>query len=396
MPNIYSRFTPQFWLLCLSNFLFCASFQIIIPDLPEHLSNMGGQEQIGYIIALFTLTAGISRPFSGKLTDSIGRVPLMVFGSLVCFVCSGIYPFVHTVAGFLLLRTIHGFSTGTKPTATTAYVADSVDQNRQGEAQGMLGIFTAIGSSIGPSLGSFLTNGFSINVMFYASSIFALLSILILFNLKETLPKAQKQPFSSKLFKLEWKDVFEPKVFSAFLVMLLISFAIGALLTLIPDQTKLLGSNNKGIFFTTLTISSLVVRLLFSKFSDKYGRLPILIFSTALLVTSMVMIAFVQTIEQMVFVAAIYGISWGFNTPTLMAWTVDLSDKNFRGRAIATTYIALEIGIGLGALISGYLYKGVASNMAVSYFIGAGLAFLALVYLVFYYQKQKILNSLNC
>jgi MFS family permease len=367
---------------------------MIIPELPEHLSNMGGQAQIGYIIALFTLTAGISRPFSGKLTDSIGRVPLMVFGSLVCFVCSGIYPLVHTVAGFLLLRTIHGFSTGTKPTATTAYVADSVAENRQGEAQGMLGIFTAIGSSIGPSLGSYLTNGFSTNVMFYASSIFALLSILILFNLKETLPKAQKQPFSLKLFKLEWKDVFEPRVLPAFIVMLLITFAVGALLTLIPDQTKFLGSNNKGIFFTTLTISSLVVRILFSKFSDKYGRLPIMIFSTALLILSMIMIAYVQTIEQMVFVAAIYGVSWGFNTPTIMAWTVDLSDKKFRGRAIATTYIALELGIGLGALLSGYLYKGVAGNMAVSYFIGAGLAFLAFLYLCFYYQK-KIYDFLN-
>jgi MFS family permease len=390
MSNLYQRFSPQFWLLCLSNFLFCSSFQMIIPDLPDHLSDMGGKEYIGYIIALFTLTAGISRPFSGKLVDSIGRVPLMVFGSLVCFVCSGIYPWVHTVAGFLLLRTVHGFSTGTKPTATTAYVADSVSENRQGEAQGMLGIFTAIGSSIGPSLGSYLTNGFSINTMFYVSSLFAFLSIGILFNLKETLPKTKKQPFSLKLFKLGRKDIFEPRVWPVFLVMLLITFAVGALLTLVPDQTKLLGSSNKGLFFTTLTISSLMVRLFFSKMSDKYGRLPILIFSSGLLVVSLLLIANAHSVEFLVFAAAIYGISWGFSTPTLMAWTVDLSHKDYRGRAVATTYIALELGIGLGAWLSGRFYKGVVENIVTAYYVGAGLAFLAFLFLCFHNKNKKI------
>ena len=119
-PSIY---TSQFWLLCLSNFLFSASFQMMIPELPDYLKSMGGKEYIGYIIALFTLTAGFARPFSGKLTDTIGRVPIMAFGSIVCFICGGIYPFVHTVFGFLLLRFLHGFSTGTKPTATAASTA---------------------------------------------------------------------------------------------------------------------------------------------------------------------------------------------------------------------------------------------------------------------------------
>jgi MFS family permease len=52
----------QFWLLCLSNFLFAASFQMMIPELPDYLAAMGGQQHIGLIIALFTLTAGVARP----------------------------------------------------------------------------------------------------------------------------------------------------------------------------------------------------------------------------------------------------------------------------------------------------------------------------------------------
>jgi MFS family permease len=381
MEKQSSIYTTQFWLLCLSNFLFSASFQMMIPELPDYLSSMGGKEYIGYIIALFTLTAGFARPFSGKLTDTIGRVPIMAFGSIVCFVCSGIYPFVHSVFGFLILRFLHGFSTGTKPTGTAAYVADIIPEDRRGEAQGMLGIFTATGMSIGPAIGSYLVGLTSINVMFFTSSAFALCSILILLNMKETLPKSSKQLFSLKLFKIGWSDVFEPRVLPAFIVMLLVSFASGVVLTVVADQTKLLGMTNKGLFFTISTIASLVVRVFFAKSSDKHGRIPIMMISCVTLIASMIMFALVQSVWVFVLASILFGIAWGFNTPTLMAWTVDLSHENFRGRAIATTYIALEAGIGVGALMSGYLYKGKEENMAISYYLSAILGAIALVYL---------------
>jgi MFS family permease len=386
MRKTSSIYTNQFWLLCTSNFLFSSSFQMMIPELPDYLSSMGGKEYIGYIIALFTLTAGFARPFSGKLTDTIGRVPIMAIGSIVCFVCSGIYPFVHTVFGFLFLRFLHGFSTGTKPTATAAYVADIIPEDRRGEAQGMLGIFTATGMSIGPTIGSYLVGFTSMNVMFYTSSAFALFSILILLNMKETLPDTHKKPFSLKLLKIKWIDVFEPRVFSAFLVMLLVSFSSGVILTLVSDQTKLLGITNKGLFFTISTVASLVVRLLFAKSSDKYGRIPVLIVSAVAMIISMLLFAVVDSAWIFVVASILFGIAWGFNTPTLMAWTVDLSHEDFRGRALATTYIALEAGIGIGAIIAGYLYKGIVENMAVSYYLSAFLALVALVYL----WRQKI------
>ncbi len=389
-PSIY---TTQFWLLCVSNFLFSASFQMMIPELPDYLKGMGGEEYIGYIIALFTLTAGFARPFSGKLTDTIGRVPIMAFGSIVCFICGGFYPFVHTVFGFLLLRFLHGFSTGTKPTATAAYVADIIPEDRRGEAQGMLGIFTATGMSIGPTIGSYLATFTTINVMFYTSSAFALGSILILLNMKETLPKSQKQPFSLKLFRIGWIDIFEPRVIPAFVVMLLLCFSSGVILTLVADQTKILGMTNKGLFFTISTIASLVVRFLFSKSSDKYGRIPVLIISAILMVVSMIMFAEVNSVWLFVLASILFGFSWGFNTPTLMAWTVDLSHENYRGRALATTYIALEAGIGIGALFAGYLYKGKVENMALPYELSAFLAFVALVYLWFKKREKAVLTA---
>ena len=114
---------------------------MIIPELPAYLSSMGGQEYIGLIIALFTVTAGISRPFSGKLTDKWGRIPVMVVGAVVSGIAALLYPLLATVWGFLLIRLFHGFSTGFKPTGTSAYIADLVPKEKRGEALGISSFF---------------------------------------------------------------------------------------------------------------------------------------------------------------------------------------------------------------------------------------------------------------
>ena len=135
----------HFWLLCVSSLLFFASFNMIIPELPEYLTQLGGAEYKGFIISLFTITAMISRPFSGKLADKIGRVPVMIFGALVCFICSLFYPIISSLAGFFLLRFVHGFSTGFTPTGNTAYLSDIIPSQRRGEAMGILGTAGAVG-----------------------------------------------------------------------------------------------------------------------------------------------------------------------------------------------------------------------------------------------------------
>jgi MFS family permease len=356
-PSLY---TLPFWLLCLSNFLFSASFSMMIPELPAYLESMGGREYVGLIIALFTLTAGLSRPFSGKLTDRIGRVPVMAFGSVVCFVCGLIYPVALSVWAFLLLRLIHGFSTGTKPTATAAYVADVVPSDRRGEAMGSLGLFTATGMSLGPAIGSGLADSFSLNVMFYTSSVFALLSILILLRMPETLH--EREPFRFGLLKLKTDELFDRNARWPFWILLLLSFSSGAVLTVVPALSLKLGVLNKGLFFTVYTVASLMVRVFFSRTSDRYGRVPVLLVSSITLAVGMGLLVLAETVETGALWwfwagCVVFGLSWGMNSPTVQAWTADLSDEYTRGRAMATMYIALEAGIGIGAVVAGWLYN---------------------------------------
>lgn len=377
----------HFILMCLSSLLFSASFNMMIPELPAYLSSMGGAEYKGFIIALFTLTAGISRPFSGKLTDKVGRVPIMAVGSIVCFVCGILYPILTTVSGFLFLRLIHGFSTGFKPTATAAYIADIIPRERWGEALGLHGICFSIGMAIGPALGSTITLYSSINVMFFTSSFFALLSIVILFNMKETLKNRQK--FSFGLLKISKQDIFAKEALPAALITFLSYIAYGSILTLIPDWTEHLGFQNKGVFFIVFTISSMMVRFFAGKISDQKGRVLVIKLGLVLLIAALVILASIDAKIGLVLGGLMYGISTGILSPALNAWTIDFSKPEERGKAMATMYIAMEAGIGLGALCAGWYFQDYLDRIPMVIYVSAAICLLGTIYMLKFKNKPQ-------
>jgi len=352
---------------------------MIVPELPSFLSSLGGGEYKGLIISLFTVTALVSRPFSGKLADRIGRKPVIMVGSLVCFVCSLLYPWLTTVYGFLFLRLIHGFSTGFTPTGQTAYLGDVIPAARRGEAMGILGTAGTLGMAGGPALGGWLSTLFTLDVMFYCSSGFAIISLLIVYNIEETVK--EKHPVSFKLLKVERKDLFEPLVFAPALVMGLCAYSFGALLTIIPDFGAYVGIENKGLLFTYFTMSSFFIRLIAGKASDRFGRVSILRFSTALMAIAMLWIGLADGKTMLIIGACLYGLAQGATSPTLLAWAADLSHPEHKGRGVASLYIFMEFGIGVGAFLSGWIYGDDTSRFFITFLISSSLSAIAFLYL---------------
>lgn len=385
-PN--KLYTLDFILLCLSQVLFCASFSMIIPELPQHLTNLGGENYKGLIISLFTLTAGLSRPFSGKLTDTIGRIPVMIIGTLVCVICSLLYPFMTTVFGFLLLRFFHGFSTGFKPTASAAYVADIVPVHRRGEAIGIIGVSFNIGASSGPAVGSWLTNLYGINTMFYLSSLIAFVSIFMLLGLKESLE--DKVKFKANLLLLKRNEIIDFTAIAPAFVVVFLYFGFGGILTIIPDQSAFLGLANKGIFFTYFTAFSILSRLVAGRISDRIGRVIVIRFAIIFLALSFVLLAFAKTSSLLLIAGSCIGFSVGVAAPSVFAWAIDRSASENRGKALATVYIALEIGIGLGALISAWIYNNNPENFWKVMSFAAIISAFALIYLIIWNKRRKL------
>ncbi len=361
---------------------------MIIPELPAYLTSLGGEEYKGLIISLFALTALFSRPFSGKMADKLGRVPVMMAGSAVCLVVGILYPLFTTVWGFLFLRLVHGFSTGFTPTGQAAYLSDIIPAERRGEAMGLLGTAGTIGMAAGPAIGGLIANRFSIPFLFYCSSAMSLASLAVLTGVKETLKMRSK--FSRELLKVGRKDLFEKRVWLPCVVMGLSIYAYGTMLTLIPDFGNDVGIRNKGLLFTYFTVSSLFVRLLAGRASDRYGRRRVLMVSVTLIIVAMYIISQGQTPRDLIVGMSLYGVAHGMTSPTLLAWATDLSDERHKGRGVASLYIFMEFGIGVGAFVSGLLLNTDPDDFGSPFLACVVLSTIALILLFVTKRRTKL------
>jgi MFS family permease len=163
--------------------------------------------------------------------------------------------------------------------------------------------------------------------------------------------------------------------------MVMVSYAFGAVYTVIPDFGEHLGIHNKGVLFACLTVASLMIRMIAGKASDIYGRVPVLKVSTLMIVISMVAIATADRPWWLMAGVILYGRAQGSTSSTLLAWATDLSDEHYRGRGLASLYISMEFGIGAGALGSGWLYGNEHTQFFQVFAVCSGWSAIACAYL---------------
>lgn len=361
---------------------------MILPELPAYLDAMGGQAYKGAIIGLFTITACISRPFSGRLSDTIGRVPVILFGTLAAIVINALYVFVPTVLGFLFLRLIHGLTVGFNATGTTAYISDVVPTEKRGEAMGFFGLMNNIGAGLAPLLGSYLAQKFGVKSMFTCASVLALISASVFWNIRETLNTSIR--FKPSLLQLRKQDLAEKRVWLPALIMLMMVFSFGTVLTVGFDLAEKLHAPNKGIILMILTLSSILVRVIAGKFSDRYGRKTAMFIGLTTLLTGLVMMANAGSLSTLYLSSCIIGFGNGMNNPTIFAWVTDWSHPRNKGRAISTLFIAMEAGIGIGAFLSAAIYKNKFSNIPDAFYLASFLVFVAMTLLVVTWKHHPI------
>lgn len=348
-----------------------ASFGMVLPELPAFLRELGRPDLIGWIVGLFTVGAFLSRFFSGRIADAAGRRPVMLFGTWVAALAGFAYMGVgflsevaaekgqiitYTVWAFLAVRLFHGLSTGFRPTGTTAYLTDITPFSRRGEALGYLGVAGNAGMALGPALGSFLTVEYGYNAMFLASSALGSVALLMTLRLPESLPNSRK-PRPSDLNLLKGQSI-DGSAWPSALTLLPVAFAFGTFLTLTPDFVESLGYVYKGSFNTIVVAASIAMRFVAGKASDRHGRVPLMRLGTFMLAIGMAIFAYAETSLWATIGGIAYGISIGINMPTIFAWTADLAPEGRTALALGTMLMSLEVGIGLGAVLSGKWYGG--------------------------------------
>lgn len=361
-----------------------------MPELNGILSQLGGNNWKGLIITVFTISAAISRPFSGKLSDYIGRKKVMYVGLILSILVNLLYPFTHSVFLFLLVRFIHGFTVGFTPTGATALITDVLPVDKRGVGMGIWGTFISLGIGVGQVLGTPIAAFLGVNMLFYLSVLLNIVSLMLLHFSTETLekPKVMKRHF----LKIKKQDVFEPSVLPSAFVMFLTSACSGCVFVLTPDISGYLGIQNKGWFFFFYIAVTILVRLFTGRLSDTIGRVKSLIIGVTMLLLSMILLVNASNIFMYTLSSVVFGIATGINSPSLFAWTADLSHLSRKGVGAGTMFIALELGIMFGSICTLFTYKNTYLSANYSFFVGIITSTIALLYLLvsnYKFDQQK-------
>jgi len=383
-------YSASFWILCIHMLLFFVSFNLIIPELNDYITSLGGADEKWLILGLWTLAAAIARPFSGKIADNFGRKSTIFIGVIVSILISFLYPFFTSITAFLTLRFLHGFSTGFQPTGATALVGDIIPKGRRGEAMGIFSMTISIGFGLGNYLSTTIFQYFQINGLFIASGLCGIIALSLVLLIKEE--EKPKIDINLRNMIPKWNEIFAPEVIQPSIFMFITATIAGIYYLIVPDFSTHLGMEEKGVFWLFYTMTSLGTRFLAGKAADKYGYRNNILVGLSIEIISGLICAYATTPFEFLLGASLFGIGGGMMTPAIFAWTADLANPVFKGRGIGTMFIALELGIALGGLLTQKIYDNNVANFKFAYLFGVLLCIVGLIYLWFT-KKSKPLQK---
>ena len=194
-------------LVFLTLFIDMIGFGIVIPVLPlfaEGTRFSASNSQLMWIVGIYSLLQVVCAPLIGKLSDRVGRKPVLAVSILGTALGFAILGAATTVTMLLIGRVIDGISGGNISTAM-ACIADSTTKEQRSRSMGMVGAAFGLGFVIGPALGGMLST-FGPSVPFYFAAVLAFVNaMLVIARLPETLTpevraKAREKASLSEVF----------------------------------------------------------------------------------------------------------------------------------------------------------------------------------------------------
>ncbi len=382
--NNQKIFNKSFLFAFISNFFVFIGFEMLLPILPAYLLSLNASTiQVGLVTTLFTIGAVLIRPLVGYYLIDNQRKSLAIGASAVLMMITLIYPFLNIVWLFLLLRFFHGIAWGVSTTANSTLAVDLIPKTRLGEGMGYFSISTTVGAIIAPSLGIFIYDSFSFDILIWSSVILSLLAVIAFQFVHSPAPvKREKQPF-------RFLDmIFEKDVSFPALLTVITTLGFGAIITFLVLFGKQKGLDHIFLFFLINATVATLLRPFTGKWYDKKGPWSIIIMSAVLGFLSLVMLSYATNDLHLIIAAILFGAGYGTVMPCLQTWTVQKVSVEKSGAANATFFSSFDVGVGVSAFVLGILAEWISLEMI---FRVVSLSFIVVAVLVFkdYLNEKK-------
>lgn len=345
-------------------FIDLMGFGILIPILPTfgskilHISDF----EIGIAVAVFSLMQFLFNPVLGKLSDRVGRRPIILLSLLTTAISYLIFSFTDTFFLLLISRILAGLG-GSNIGVAQAYIADITEKSERSKGMGIIGAAFGLGFVFGPLIGGYLSH-FSYATAGFGSAAFSFIAFLFAyFYLPESIKeKKSTGKIDIKIFDLKFtKETL--KIPSLGLLMSLF-FIIVFSMANIYGTFSILGykiyhftDQENGIQFGLIGLTGAIVqggliRILAAKFSDK----TLVLAGTFLMSIGLGFIPYGINFLGVAFVVIILSVGTGILQPTLMSMISKYSPEKGQGAILGLNQSFSAFARVLGPLWGGFSF----------------------------------------
>jgi EmrB/QacA subfamily drug resistance transporter len=169
--------------ILLALFLFALDQTVVGTALPIIVTDLGGQELYTWAFTIYLLTATISGPIYGKLSDLYGRRPIFIWAVSLFLAASVFAGLSQEMWQFILARGLQGLGGGAVFPIAFAIIADLYPPEERAKYGALFGAVFGLSSVLGPILGGGITDIFGWPWIFFINVPLGLISLFVCFRL---------------------------------------------------------------------------------------------------------------------------------------------------------------------------------------------------------------------
>jgi len=348
-------------------FIDLLGFGIIIPLLPFYAETFGATAvTVGLLATSFSLMQFIFAPVWGRLSDRVGRRPIILLGLLgSCLSYLG-FGMASTLTSLFAARIFAGIAGANIPTAQ-AVVADLTTPENRAKGMGMVGAAFGLGFIFGPAIGGFLSRyGYSVPA-FFASGLSLVNFVAAWFFLPETL-----KPEHRAIERVGRIDALRSALARPHLpLLLIIGFLVVAAFSafestfaLFAERSHGFHASSIGYVFAFVGIVLVIVQgFLVGKVVKKIGEHHIVPASLAIVAIGLLMIPATRSVAALLVANGVMAVGMGFNNPSLMSLISRYSSAEDQGGVMGLTQSLNSLARIIGPLWGGFAFDRLGIGM---------------------------------